>query len=107
MDSPDPLLGHTTGLHWARHGRSARAVTRGLEIRVLDGADTRSLPGFGWESFPWVRCSCVRGWGLTMESIPGLTGDGKFDGETFFGWVVDVFSWGTGEGKRKLQVTYC
>ena len=41
-----------------------------------------------------------------MESIPGHTGDGIFDGETFFGWVVDVFSWGAGEGKRKLQDRY-
>ena len=41
-----------------------------------------------------------------MESIPGLTGDGKFDGDTFFGWVVDVFSWEEGQGKRKLQGTY-
>jgi hypothetical protein len=79
------------------------AVTRGLEIRVPDGAGARSLPGFGWESFEWVRYTWVHGWGLPMESIPGRTGDGKFDGETFLGGVVDVFS---GEGKRKLQDTY-
>jgi hypothetical protein len=29
---------------------------------------------------------------------------GKFDGETFFGWVVDFFLGGRG-GKRKRQVT--
>ena len=85
MDSPDPLLGHTTGLYWARHGRSARAVTRDLEMCVADGDGERSLTGFGWESFEWVRCTWVLGWGLPMESIPGLTGDGKFDGETFLG----------------------
>ena len=84
-----------------------RAVARGLEIRVPDGSGARSLAGFGWESFVWVRYTWVHGWGLSMESIPDRTGDGKFDGETFFGWVVDVFSWGTGEGKRKLQGTYC
>ena len=84
-DSPDPLRGHTTGLCWTRHGRSAREMARGLEMRVPDGADARSLAGFGWESFAWVRCTWVRGWGLPMESIPGLTGDGTFDGETVLG----------------------
>ena len=93
VDSPGPFRGHTTGLRWARHGRSARAMTRGLEMSVPDGTGARSLAGFGW--------------GLPMESIPGLTGDGKFDGETFFGRVVDVFFWGEGDGKRKLQDTYC
>ncbi len=52
MDIPGPLSGHTTGLRWERHGRSARAMTGGLEMRVPDGAGSRSFAGFGWES--WV-----------------------------------------------------
>ena len=71
VDSPDPLRGHTTGLRWARHGRSARVMARGFEMRVPDGAGVRSLAGFGWESFTWVPCTWVHGWGLPMESIPG------------------------------------
>jgi hypothetical protein len=34
----------------ARCGRCSRAVTRGLEIRALDGVSTQSLAGFGCES---------------------------------------------------------
>ena len=64
------------------HGRSVRVVVRGLEIRVPDEAGARSLAGFGWESFTWVRYTWVLGWGLPMESIPGCSGDGKFDGPT-------------------------
>ncbi len=37
-------------------------------------------------------------------SLGQLTCDGRFDGETFFGWVVDFFLGGRG-GKRKRQVT--
>ncbi len=107
MDRPGPLSGHTTGLRWSRHGRSVRAVGRGLEIHVPDGAGVRSLPGFGWESFGWVRYTWAHGWGLSMESIPGHTGDGKFDGETFLGGLWMFFLGGEGKGKRKLQGTYC
>ena len=102
-DSPGPLRGHTTGLRWAHHGCSARAMVRGLEMRVPDGSGARSLAGFGWESFAWVRCTWVRGWGLPMESIPGRTGDGKFDGETFLGGLWMFFPWGAGEGKRNSR----
>ncbi len=66
---------------------------------VLDGADTCSLAGFGWESFAWVRCTWVHGWGLLMESIPGRTGDGKFDGETFLGGLWMFFLGGRGRGR--------
>jgi hypothetical protein len=81
VDSPDPLRGHTTGCRWTRHGRSVRTMVGGLEMCVPDGADARSLAGFGWESFPWVRYTWVPGWGLPLESIPGSTHDGKFDYE--------------------------
>jgi hypothetical protein len=37
-------------------------------------------------------------------SLGYRTGDGRFDGETFFGWVVDFFLGGRG-GKRKYQGT--
>ncbi len=40
----------------SRHGRCVRAMARGLEIRVLDGANTRSLAGYGCESYAEVRC---------------------------------------------------
>jgi hypothetical protein len=65
-DTPGPLRGHTTGLLWTRHGRSARAMTRGLEMRVPDGAGARSIASFGWESFAWVRCTWVRGWSIQL-----------------------------------------
>ena len=43
---PWPITWHTTGLRWALHGRSARAVEGGLEICVPDGSGARSLAGF-------------------------------------------------------------
>jgi hypothetical protein len=33
------------------HGCCSRAVTRGIDRRVLDGVNAWSLAGFGWESF--------------------------------------------------------
>ncbi len=48
-------------------------MTRGLEIRVLDGVNARSLVGFGWESFAWVRCTGFANGGLPMGSILGST----------------------------------
>ena len=82
-------------------------VARGLEIRVPDGAGTRSLLGFGWESFTWVPCTWVRGWGLTMESIPGHIGDGKFDGETFLDglWMFFLGGRGRGRGNSRTRTT--
>ncbi len=58
------------------HGCCSCAVTRGLDRRVLDGVkfsvNTWSPPGFGWESFAWVRCSGFTDGDLPMESIPGV-----------------------------------
>jgi hypothetical protein len=40
-----------------------------------------------------------------MGSIPGgLTGDGRFDGETFLGGLLIFFLGGEGEGKRNSRV---
>ena len=39
-----PFCGHASQLRWfGGHGRCARPVEGGLEIRVLDDANTRSL----------------------------------------------------------------
>ena len=54
---------------------------------------------FGWDSFPWVRYTWVRGWGLSRESIPRRTGDGKFDGETFLVGLWMFFLGGRGRGR--------
>jgi hypothetical protein len=37
----------SAGLHWVRHGRCARVLTGGLEIRVPDGAGARLLADLG------------------------------------------------------------
>jgi hypothetical protein len=75
-------------------------VTRGLDGRVLDGVNVRSLAGFGWESFAWVRCTGFTNGGLPMGSIPGArTGDGRFDGETFLGGLLIFFLGGRGRGR--------
>ncbi len=55
----------------AHHGCCSRAVTRGLDRRVLDGVNAWSLAGFGWESFAWVRWTGFTDGGLPMTSIPG------------------------------------
>ena len=54
-----------------RARRCSRAMARGLEMRVLDGVNARSLAGFGWESGAWVRCTGFADGGLPMGSIPG------------------------------------
>ena len=65
-------------------------------MRPLDGVSTRSLPGFGCESFVVVRCT-----GFMDGNCPGnlsfgrRTGDGKFDGETFLGRTWMFFSYST------------
>jgi hypothetical protein len=56
------------GVH---HGCCSRAVTRGLDWRVLDDVNAWSLAGFGWESFAWVRCTGFTDGDLPMGSIPG------------------------------------
>ena len=54
-------------------------MSRGLEIRVLDGVNVRSLAGSGCESFCRGPLYWICGWGLSM---------------------------GLGKGKRSLQVTF-
>ena len=83
-------VGHIlVGTH---HGCCSRAVTRGLDRRVLDGVNARSLAGFGWESFAWVRCTGFTDGSWPMGSIPGArTGDGGLDGETFLGGLLIFF----------------
>ncbi len=76
-------------------------MTRGLDRRVLDGVNARSLAGFGWESFAWVRWTGFTDGVLSMGSIPGSrTGDGRFDGETSLGGLLIFFlgGWGRGRG---------
>ncbi len=51
-------------------------VTRGLEIRALDGVSMRSLAGFGCESFVEVRCT-----GFMDEDYPGNLSLGQHTGE--------------------------
>ena len=71
-------------------------------MRVLDGVNARSLAGFGWESFAWVRCTGFADGGLPMGSILGSAhGDGKLDGETFLGRTWMFFSWGGGGGEEE------
>ena len=53
------------------HGCCSRAVTRGLEMRVLDDVNARSLPGSGYESFAVVRYTGFMDGGLPMGSMPG------------------------------------
>ena len=72
-------------------------------MRVLDGVNALSFAGFGWESFAWVRCTGFADGVLPMGSIPGsarVMGDlmGRH-----FGWVVDFFLGGAGEGKRNSR----
>ena len=56
------------------HGR-ARAMTRGLEIRVLEGANVWSIAGSGCESFAGVRYTgfldgdCP--WDLSLGQLTG------------------------------------
>jgi hypothetical protein len=48
-------------------------MTRGLEIRVLDVVNVRSLAGSGCESFYRGPLHWMHGWGLSMGSIPGTS----------------------------------
>jgi hypothetical protein len=62
----------------AHHGCCSCAVTRGLDRRILDDVNVWSLPGFGWESFTWVRCLDSRmGAYLWDLSLGHHTGDGQ------------------------------
>jgi hypothetical protein len=40
-----------------RHGRCSRTMSRGIEMRVLDDANTGSFISSGCESIAEVRCS--------------------------------------------------
>ncbi len=51
--------------------RCSRVMARGLEMRVLDGVNARSLVSLGWEFFAWVRCTGFANGGLPMGSILG------------------------------------
>ena len=55
----------------AHNGCCSRAVTRGLDRRVLDDVNTRSLTGSGYGSFAVVRCIGFMDGGLPMGSMPG------------------------------------
>jgi len=54
-----------------RARRCSRAMTRGLEMHVLDGVNTRSLAGCGYESFAVVQFTGFMDGGLSMGSISG------------------------------------
>jgi hypothetical protein len=82
------------------HGCCSRAVTRGLDRHVLDDVNARSLAGFVWESFAWVRYTGFTDGSLPMGSIPGArTGDGRFHGYTFLGGLLIFFLGGRGRGR--------
>ena len=60
----------------SRHSRCSRTMSRGLEILVLDTVNTRSLRWFWVESFLILLQGplyWIRGWGLSMGSIPGAS----------------------------------
>ena len=75
-------------------------------MRTLDGVITRSLPGFGCESFVVVRYT-----GFMDGDCPGdlslghHTGDGKFDGETFLGRLLIFFLGGRGRGSGGVRAS--
>jgi hypothetical protein len=96
VDRPGPFRGHTTGLCWAREGRSARAMARELEIRVPDGAGARSLAGFGnlMGRHFWVGCGCFFSWGV---------GGGE---EELKDTTVEVFSQDDASPKQSCYVIY-
>jgi hypothetical protein len=54
-------------------GRCSRVMTRGLEMRVLDGVNTWSLAGFGCGTFCRGPLHWIYSWGLYMGSIHGLS----------------------------------
>jgi hypothetical protein len=47
-------------------GRCSRAMARGLEMRVLDDVNARSLASLRWES-------CIREWGLAYGIYPWVS----------------------------------
>ncbi len=57
----------------SRYDRCSRVMSRGFEIRFLDGVNVWSLVGSGCESFCRGPIHWIHGWGLSMGSIPGVT----------------------------------
>ena len=55
----------------AHHGCCSRAVTRGLEMRVLDDVNARSLSGSGYGSCAVVRYIGFMDGDLPMGSMSG------------------------------------
>ncbi len=57
------------------HGRCVRAIARGLEMRVLEGSNARSIAGSGCESLSGVLCAgFVDGdcpWDLSLGQLTG------------------------------------
>ncbi len=86
-----------------RARRCSHVMTRGLDMRVLDGVNAWSFAGFGWESFAWVRCTGFTDGVLPMGSIPGSVRVMRDLMGSHFGWVVDFFLGGAGEGKRNSR----
>ncbi len=79
-------IGHILVWGVSRHGRCSREVTGGFEMCVPDGVNTRSLAGFGCESFEGVIYTGFVDGDCLRDLSPGRrTGDGKFDGEAFLG----------------------
>ena len=83
---------------------SSHAMSRGLEMRVLDGVNARSLASF------WVGILCmgpihwIREWGLAYGIYPGVsTLVMEIEGRRF--WVERgcFFLGGAGEGKRNSR----
>jgi hypothetical protein len=100
---PCPIVWEHVGLRlvWGMLGRCSREMTRGLEMRVLEGANTWSLIRPGHESS--VRSAqLIHRWGMLRESVPGSSywWWGSLDEETF--WVgCGFFSWGVGGGEAE------
>ncbi len=88
--SSDDVSHFLGGTH---HGRCVHTMTRGLEIRVLDGDDTRLLI-HTYSSRTRIL------WGVGDEEVLSWWGD-------VWGGLWMVFLGGTGEGKRNLQGKYC
>jgi hypothetical protein len=96
----DPLITWVTFRFGARHGRCSRVVTRGLEIRALDGR----LLVFGVNPCAGVRCTWIPDGDCPGNlSWGGHTGDGKADGETFLGRTWMFFSWRDGGGRESVR----
>ena len=61
------------------HGRCFRTMTRGIEMCVLDGVNTRSLTGSGCESFHGTT-STRRSWSFDRDTLEPRGGSGGDQG---------------------------